>query len=162
MKARGLIPYAVWALLVSSAAAGQTPDPAPFPPGRAPDPFAPPLEVLSPGPEKSGSENPARLPLKKNGPLKTETRKPRPVSHKNQAARRRPNPFRLTGILIPAGPSRQERVAMVEDASGRGRALKVGSSMGRWRVAAIHNDRVVMEMTRDPQKRRVLKTKRGL
>ena len=161
MKARDFIPYAAWLFLIS-APDGAVCQSAGEAASRVPDPFAPPWEISSPSPGKNAPENPARLPLKKMGPLKTETRKPRRISPVSRAAREAPMPLTLTGILIPAGPSKQGWVAMVEDASGRGRALKVGSSMGRWRVAAIHNDRVVMEMTRDPKKKRVLKTKRGL
>jgi len=96
------------------------------------DPFASPFKKSEPDqrvakknlpPEKSPEKTRIRHKENGNGPL---------------------SQFRLAGLITWGEGSAREKIAMVEDASGKGHMLRKGDAIGSGRVIAIGDHRIVI------------------
>jgi len=108
--------------------------------------------------EKKGSDaradmDPFASPLNENRPDQRAAQtsppsgeRPGKASPKHQSPNKkgRLGQFRLTGLLTRSEGSVNEKIAMVEDASGEGHMLRKGDAIGPGRVIDILSDRIII------------------
>ena len=99
------------------------------------DPFASPLKESEPVSAPPG-----------HAVLRETLEKPKKYTKKKFSDDAYIDSFRLAGLIMPENGSAAERLAMIEDLSGRGQMLREGMSIGLGRVAAILEDRIVIEI----------------
>ena len=97
------------------------------------DPFASPLKEDRPDQRAAQKSPPSNKRPEKTSPRHPSQNKKDPLS-----------PFRLAGLLTRSKGFAKEKIAMVEDASGKGHMLRKGDAIGPGRVIDIQNDRVII------------------